>query len=138
MNNNTRRNQAAIKQFRKELQAMFDDISDIDIKVLNKAVNEGVEDAKKNTNVVTGFMQKSWRATPAVKAKTGGVTKSMDNTADYSSYVNYGHRIVNKKGETVGFVKGQFMLEKAIHKVDKNLEKEFKKEVERVNRKHDK
>ena len=138
MNNNTRHNQAAIKQFRKELQAMLDDISDIDIKVLNKAVNLGVADAKRNTNVVTGFMRKSWRSAPAVKAKAGGVTKSMVNTADYSSHVNYGHRIVNKEGETVGFVKGQFMLEKAIRKVDKALEKEFKKEVERVNRKHDK
>jgi len=52
--------------------------------------------------------------------------------------VNYGHRVVNRKGETVGFVKGKFILEKAVGKVDKQLVKEFKKEVERVNRKHDK
>lgn len=138
MNNNARYNGAVIKQFRKELQAMFDDIRDIDVRVLNRAVNEGVKDAKENTNVVTGFMRKSWRSAPAVKAKAGGVTKSMVNTADYSSYVNYGHRIVNKEKETIGFVKGQFILEKAIHKVDKAMEKEFKKEVERVNRKYDK
>ncbi len=52
--------------------------------------------------------------------------------------MNYGHRIVNRSGKTVGWVPGQFMLEKAVNKVDKALESEFKKEVERVSRKHDK
>ena len=39
---NYRRNKAAIDQFRKELMAMVDDIQQIDKKVLNKAVNNGV------------------------------------------------------------------------------------------------
>ncbi|MDR7856305.1 HK97 gp10 family phage protein [Tissierella sp.] len=138
MNTNERHNKAAIQQFRKELAAMLDDIVDIDIKVLNKAVNEGVADVKRNTPVDTGYMRKGWKSAPAVKSRTGGVTKTMVNIMDYASYVNYGHRIVSRKGETVGFVKGQYMLEKAINKVDKALEREFKEEVERVNRKHDK
>lgn len=138
MNSNQRYNQAAIKQFRKELTSMLGDITDIDVKIMNRAVNEGVADAKRNTNVVTGYMRRNWKSDPAVKAKAGGVVKSIVNIMDYSSYVNYGHRIVNSKGETVGFVKGQFMLEKAIRKVDKALIREFKKEVEKVNRNHDK
>lgn len=138
MNNNQRANQIAIKQFRKELSTMLGDITEIDIKCLNRAVNEGVKAAKENTTVVSGFMRKSWRSAPAVKSKSGGVTKSMVNTADYSEYVNYGHRTVNKAGETTGWVKGQYILEKAIKKVDKALEREFKKEVERVSREHDK
>lgn len=137
MNNNQKANQIAIKQFRKELKAMLGDITDIDIKVLNRAVSEGVADAKRNTPVVSGFMRKAWRSTPAVKVKGGGATKSMVNTMDYSSFVNDGHRLVNGAGETVGWVSGQFILEKAIHKVDKALEREFKKEVEAVSRKHD-
>jgi hypothetical protein len=137
MNSNQKYNQAAIKKFRKELEAMLGDIVDIDVKVLNRAVNEGVADAKSNTNTVTGWMKKSWRSTPAVKS-TKGVTKVLVNSMDYSSYVNYGHRIVNRSGETIGWVKGQFMLEKAINKVDKALVREFKKEVERVNKRHDK
>lgn len=138
MNSNQRANQVAIKKFRKELETMLGDISEIDVRVLNRAVSEGVADAKRNTNVVTGFMRRSWRSTPALKAKIGGVTKSIVNTADYSSFVNYGHRIITKAGVTVGWVKGRFMLEKAINKVDKALEREFKAEVERVNRRHDK
>lgn len=127
-----------VKQFRKELKSMFDDIEDIDKTILNKSVNEGVRHAKNNTNVVTGIMKKNWRSAPAVKTKDGVVTKSLVNSADYSEYVNYGHRIVNKKGETVGFVKGQFILEKAVGVVEKELVKNFKKEVERVSKKHDK
>lgn len=134
---NYRRNKASIDKYRKELQAMLDDIHEIDVRCLDKAVNVGLADAKRNTPVNTGFMRRSWGTTPTVKTNKG-VEKSIINTADYSSYVNYGHRVVNRKGETVGFVKGKFILEKAVGKVDKQLVKEFKKEVERVNRKHDK
>ena len=141
---NYRRNKAFIDKYRKELKAMLGDISQIDVRCLNKAVNVGLADAKKNTPVgqysggrIGGFMRKSWAATPTVKTASG-IEKTLINTADYSSYVNYGHRVVNRKGETVGFVKGKFILEKAMNKVDKQLVKEFKKEVERVNRKYDK
>lgn len=138
MNSNRKYNEAAVKQFRKELLSMFDDIEDIDKKVLNKSVNKGVAVAKKNTNVVSGFMRRSWRSAPAVKSKSGEVTKSLVNSADYSEFVNYGHRIVNKFGETVGWVKGQFILEKAVGFIERELVKNFKEEVERINKKHDK
>lgn len=135
---NYRRNKAAIDQFRKELKSMFNDISGIDIKILNKAVKEGVRVAKENTNVVSGFMRKNWRSTPAVKNVSGEVKKVLVNSADYSEFVNYGHRIVDGDGKTVGFVKGQFMLEKAISHAEKTMKKEFEKEIERINKKHDK
>lgn len=159
---NYRRNKAEIERFRKELQSMLGDVRDIDIKILNKAVNEGVKIAKENTNIseggnevdfttgdgthvhfitktvrVGGFMRKSWRAAPAVRSKSGETTKSMVNTADYSEYVNYGHRIV-QGGITKGWVPGQFILEKAMSHSEKIMKQEFEKEVERVSREHDK
>ena len=137
MSSNYRRNKAFIDKYRKELKAMLEDISEIDNKVLNKAVNSGAADAKRNTPVVTGFMRRSWHVMPTKKTAQG-VEKELINSADYSSFVNYGHRVVNRKGETVGWVKGQFILEKAVNKVDKALVRYFKEEVERVNRKHDK
>ena len=136
MNSNRKYNEAMVKQFRKELLSMLGDIEDIDKKVLNKSVNKGVAHAKRNTNVVSGFMRRSWKSTPAVKSNSGEVTKSLINNADYSSYVNYGHRVVNKYGETVGWVKGQFILEKAVGFIERELVKDFKEEVERVNREH--
>ncbi|ABN53684.1 MAG TPA: HK97 gp10 family phage protein [Hungateiclostridium thermocellum] len=134
---NYRTNKAAIDKFRRELKAMLGDISEIDKRVLDKAVSIGLADAKRNTPVDTGFMRRSWHVMPTKKTSQG-VEKELINSADYSSFVNYGHRVVNKKGETVGWVKGQFILEKAVNTVEKALAKEFEKEVERVNRKHDK
>ena len=137
MSSNYRRNKAFIDKYRKELQTMLDDISEIDKRVLSKAVSVGLADAKRNTPVVTGFMRRSWHVMPTKKTSQG-VEKELINSADYSSFVNYGHRIVNRSGETVGWVPGKFILEKAVSKVEKQLVEEFRKEVERVNSKHDK
>ena len=160
MNNNQRANQISIQKFRKELMAMMEDIQLIDEKILNKAVNVGLAEVKQNTPVgnypshvsfVTkegkqvefdvakktgGFMKKQWHVSPTNRT-ANGVEKKLYNLADYASYINYGHRIV-KSRITVGFVKGRFMLEKAVAKVNKILEIEFNKEIERVNRDHDK
>lgn len=163
---NYRRNKAAIDQFRKELMAMVDDIQQIDKKVLNKAVNNGVAYAKRHTpmgkhlNPVTftvkngpdagtvvsfkvsdpgvgGKLKAAWKALPAKKSKAG-VEKEMINLMDYASYWNYGHRIVTKKGgPTKGFVKGTFVLEKTRGYIEKQLVMEFEKEVKAVQSKHD-
>ncbi len=158
---NYRRNKAAIDKYRKELKAMIGDITEIDVKILNRAVNEGVRVAKELTPVsaggtivefdtkdgthvsfklssprIGGFMRKSWRSAPAVKSKGGGATKSMVNSADYSEYVNYGHRIV-QGGINKGWVSGQFILEKAISHTEKALKREFEKEIRRVKQEHD-
>ena len=163
---NYRRNKAAIDQFRKELMAMVEDIQQIDKKVLNKAVNAGAAYAKRRTPVgdhpnpvtfivnngpgvrkvvsfkvknpgVGGFLRKSWHKLPTKKSKAG-VETELVNTAEYSTYWNYGHRIVTKKGgPTKGFVKGTFVLEKTRGYIEKQLVKEFEKEVKAVQSKHD-
>ena len=142
MNSNRRYNESMVKQFRKELLSMLGDIEEIDKKVLNKSVNKGIAYAKRNTpvgvypNKQGGFMRRSWKSTPAVKSSSGEVTKSLLNNADYSGYVNYGHRIVNKYGETVGWVNGKFILEKTVGFIERELVKDFREEVERINREH--
>ena len=163
---NYRRNKAAIDQFRKELMAMVEDIQQIDKKVLNKAENAGAAYAKRRTPVgdhpnpvtfivnngpgvrkvvsfkvknpgVGGFLRKSWHKLPTKKTKAG-VETELVNTAEYSTYWNYGHRIVTKKGgPTKGFVKGTFVLEKTRGYIEKQLVKEFEKEVKAVQSKHD-
>jgi uncharacterized protein (DUF885 family) len=161
MNKNQRYNQVAIKKYRKELQDMLGDISQIDVKVITRAVNEGLADVKRNTPVghysrevnfytksgehvhftvatkqVGGFMRQHWHSPRAIKTSRS-VSKELANSADYSSFVNDGHRIV-RNGITIGFVKGKFMLEKAVSKINKAMLREFGKEVERVNKEHDK
>ncbi len=132
-------NKKAIDEFRKELMGMVEDIREIDQRVLNRAVNAGVRYAKNNSPVITGFYRKNWRSAPAVKAKAGGVTKHLVNSADYASYVNYGHRTVDQAGNTTGYVKskkGDHLLERTVIYAGKQLEKEFKKEVEAVQNRH--
>lgn len=137
MSSNFRRNKAFIGQYRKDLRSMFGDIREIDKKCLNKAVNIGVAYAKRNTNVDTGFMRKSWHAS-RTEIKPDAAEKSLYNTADYSSFYNDGHRLVDGAGATVGFVKGKYVLERTNDRVEKSLIREFKKEIEGVSRKHDK
>lgn len=133
---NYRRNKAALDAFRKDLEAEMGDLSEIDIKLLNQAVNEGVRDIKKNTPVRTGHLRKSWRSAPAVKGPSG-VKKVLVNMADYSEFVNYGHRVVSRSGKTTGFVPGNHMLEKGISYIDRQLMGLFKAEIERIRREHD-
>lgn len=133
---NKQQNELAIKKFREELELMLEDVKAIDKKVLTKAVNAGLADVKKNTPVDTGFLRRMWFATPTLEIN-GGVEKELFNVADYAVYVNNGHRIV-KHGKTVGFVKGEYMLEKAMGKVDRAMVEEFKKAVEEVKRRYGK
>lgn len=145
---------------------MMGDICSIDKRVLNRAVNEGVAYAKRNTPVgehpnpvtftikngpksgelvsfevsnpgVGGFLRKSWHKLPTKKIGNG-IEAELINSADYSSFWNYGHRIVTKKGgPTKGFVKGTFLLEKTKGRVQKQMVKEFDKEVKAVQKRHD-
>lgn len=163
---NYRRNKAAVEEFRKELMSMFEDISKIDIRVLNQAVNEGVAYAKRRTPVgehpnpvtftvkngpdagkivsfkvanpgVGGFLRNSWHKLPTRKSSTG-VEADLINTAEYASFWNNGHRIVTKRGgPTKGFVKGTYVLEKTQNYVAKRMIVLFGKEVEEVQKKHD-
>ena len=138
---NYRRNKAAIDQYHKELMAMLDDVREIDIKILNQAVNEGMRHAKDQSPVITGFFRKNWRSAPAVRTRDGGVSKNLVNSSDYASYVNYGHRTVDSAGNTTGYVRsdeGDHLLEKTLNYVSKRLIELFQKEVEAVQHRHDK
>lgn len=136
---NYRRNKAAVDQFRKELMAMVEDIGEIDVRVLNQVVNEGVRYAKNKSPVITGHFRKNWRSAPAVRSKAGETTKVLVNNADYAIYVNYGHRTVDKAGNTTGYVKsktGDHLLERTENYVNKRMIEIFKKEVEAVQNRH--
>lgn len=133
---NLSKNTASMNKFRKQLAAELGDISEIDKKIVTRAVNEGLGFIKSETPVDSGFLRKSWKKTPT--RQSGGKTyASIYNTADYAEFVNYGHRIVNRAKETVGFVKGRFMLENGIGFIEKRMRKYFKKELEDIKRKYD-
>lgn len=157
---NKRINKAAIDKFRKELKNLLGDVLEIDEKVLNKAVNIGLAEAKRLTPVgvypkevnfttkdgekvsfkitrakVGGHMRRSW-STSRIKKSSNGIKKELFNTAEYAPYVNYGHRIVIR-GVTKGFVPGKHILERTINKTEKAMISEFNKAIKEVKKKHD-
>lgn len=163
---NYRRNKAFINQFRKELKAELGDLSEVDAKVLNRAVNEGIRWLKERTptglhpnpvtftvkngpqagkvvsfktqgTIVGGLLKKSWKSAPASKTASGA-KKVLVNTAEYASYWNYGHRIVLRKGgPTKGFVKGTYLLEKGVSYIDRRLVALFEAELVRIKKEHE-
>lgn len=141
---NASTNAAAIDQYRKELRAMLGDISQIDKTVLTRAVNAGLRDVKKNTPVgkypagsgkVGGTMRKNWHS-PRAEKTGGGIQKAIENPVEYSSFVNDGHRIVNRQGETTGYWEGYHMLERANNVVERAMIQEFDAEIKRVKEKY--
>ena len=146
---------------------MLDDIGQIDVEVLNQAVNEGVAYAKRHTPVgehpnpvtftvkngpkigtevsfkvsnpgVGGFLRKSWSKLPTKKIGNGLET-AMVNNAEYASWWNYGHNIKNKKGgPSKEWQKGTYVLEKASNHVQKRMVVLFERKVKEVRQKHDK
>lgn len=129
-------NKAEIERFRKQLKAELGEISDVDRKVLNRAVNEGLRKVKFLTPVDTGVLRRSWK-TSRTKKTANGVEKELQNNVFYAPYVNYGHRVVNRAKETVGWVVGKFMLEQTEKFVWKRLSELFRKEINRIRRKYD-
>ena len=133
---NLSRNGAAINEFRRLLKAELDDIGKIDKTIITKSAQDGVNFVKNITPIDTGHMRKSWRKSPTVQSSKG-VSTSITNNADYAMYVNDGHRIVNKKGETVGFIKGRYLIEKTKKRVEADMKKLFGKEVQKIKAKYD-
>lgn len=134
-------NKKAIDAFRKELVSMMEDIREIDKNVLNNAVNDAVEYAQDKSPRITGNFADNWGSTPATRDKDGSVTATLFNGADYAEYVNYGHRSVDKDKKTTGYVKsakGDHLLERSVIFAGKQLEEEFRREVEAVQKRHDK
>ena len=160
MGTNQRRNKATIDKYRKELEELLYDISEVDTTVLNKAVNIGLAEAKRLTPVgvypkevnfttqdgksvsfkiaksrVGGQMRRSWSISN-IKRSNNGIKKELFNNVEYAPHVNYGHRIIIR-GVTKGFVEGKFILEKVINRVEKAMINEFDKAINEVKKKHD-
>lgn len=160
-------NAKAIDLFRKELRAMLADIREIDKRVLNQAMNEGVAFAKRHTPVgkhpnpvkftvkrgpdagkavsfevnnpgVGGFLRKSWHKL-RTKKTSAGVEAELVNTAEYASFWNDGHNIKNSKdGPSKGWQPGTYVLEKTGDYIEGRMVVLFDKEVKAVQKRHDK
>lgn len=58
---------------------------------------------------IGGQLRLRWQQTP-VEVKGSMLTTVVYNNTEYAPYVEFGHRIRDKKGNTIGFVPGRYMM----------------------------
>lgn len=152
------KNAAAIEAYIKELKNLGAEMDDIAWDVASQLM-EGVEanavklspvgEYDKPVDFVTkegkhvhfqphsgkigGFLRKMWSHEEPKKVGRKWRGK-VQNNASYAAYVNDGHRIV-RNGITVGFVPGQFFLERAVKSARRGLPGLWRDEVARVKKK---
>lgn len=68
----------------------------------------------------TGLLIESWHIAPAKKG-ADGYESSVYNNTEYAAHVEFGHRIVDKKGKTMGFMKGAHMMDKSLEELNAEL-----------------
>ena len=127
------KNAAAIEAYIKELRNLGAEMDESAGRVANQLVNAVEANAVKLSPVDTGYLRKMWSHEEARKAGRKWRGK-VQNNASYAAYVNDGHRIV-RNGITVGFVPGQFFLERAVKSARRGLPGLWRDEVARVKKK---
>lgn len=62
---------------------------------------------------VGGQLRLRWQQTP-VSIQGNEITTVVFNNVEYAPYVEFGHRLRNKNGETIGYVPGRYMMTKSL------------------------
>ena len=127
-------NKQNFTKFKKQLEKLNANLDDSARRMVNSMAYVGLEVTKKNTPEITGWLRGNW-----IKNKTrkvgGSYTAGYSNNVEYGVYVNNGHRVVNKSGETLRWKNGKRMLEQGINEAKRQLYTLFQNEVARVKRK---
>lgn len=83
--------------------------------------SDGTEVSFDVTPRTGGGLRDGWKATQA--SKDGNVyTAIVFNNVEYAQYVEYGHRLVNRKREVVGWQEGVFMLTESEEELKRELD----------------
>ena len=135
------KNKKAFADFVKKLETLGADIQQAEINVVNKTTEAAKAETIDNTPVgdyptkvsfvayqgtekekvvefhvakkLGGTLKGCWTDIPLI-ILNGKISKGYYNNLHYAPYVNNGHRVVNKKGETVNYLPGKRMLERGI------------------------
>lgn len=81
-----------------------------------------------------GTLKRGWERGKTLRVGNGWQSEYHNNVY-YAVYVNNGHRRVNRRGETTGYVKGKRMLEQGIDTARRQSGAIMRSEVERIKRK---
>ena len=143
-------------QFRAALVELGADLDKSAQHVVSQMANVGLNVTKKNTPIgdysgdvyfitewgkpvhfkvhsgkVGGTLRRGWKKTATHKEGNDWVS-GFNNNVVYAIYINNGHRVVSRWGETTGFVKGKRMLEQGIDAAKQQTESIFNNEIAKV------
>lgn len=94
----------------------------------------------RRTPVLTGDLKKGWRISSIkrqgdklyIEVYNDATTTYEGRTVPLAPFVEFGHAIVNQKGETVGKADGFYMLTTSIKTVNRQIPRRLKKVLDRV------
>lgn len=97
-----------LKKYQANIQKMIADMPSL-MNTLAAQEGETLASQIKNvTPVDTGTLRLNWHS--HVDVKSNVYTVWVTNNMEYASFVEKGHRIVNKRGETIGWWQGKFPM----------------------------
>lgn len=105
-------NYEAIESFAKAYEKAPDLVLSEAKKAVRSVALGLVGNVKANTRVKTGKLRSSYIMS-GVAQHGSEVSATVANSVEYAPYIEYGHRIVDGNHKTIGFWKGDRMLEKA-------------------------
>lgn len=127
-------------EYRAKLVELEADLKESAQKVLSQMNAVGMNVTIKNTPVGQypkssgkqgGTLRHGWHEGGTKRVGNGFESKYYNNTY-YAGYVNDGHRIVNRRHETVGYVEGVRMLEQGQNVAKQSADAIFNAEIQRV------
>lgn len=124
-------------EYRKKLEELGADLDESAQRTLSQMNAKGMEVTVKNTpvnknpHIIGGTLKKGWH-NDGTKREGKGYEARYSNNVYYAGYVNDGHRVVNKRHETVGYVNGFRMLEQGQQAAKDSTDSIFNAEIRRV------
>ena len=157
---NQRRNKAIMDKLIKDLSVFQEDFDETVESILNETTAVAETYAKDLTPAVTGDARAKWKTKKAYRV-SNGFRSRLYNNSDHIGYINYGHRMTKHfvpgiwvgntfeynpflmgeggvMGSKTSYVKGQFMMEKAVGNAEKFMHRNAEKKIENLKRKYEK
>ena len=130
-------------QFRKQLVSLGADLQESAKRIVAGMRDMAYAVTVKNTpagsyparsGMQGGTLKRSWERGKTLRVGNGWQS-DYHNNVYYAIYVNNGHRQVNRRGETTGYVQGNRMMEQGIDTARRQSGTVTRQEMERVKRK---
>lgn len=118
-----------LKEYRNNLGKFKRVTDEIFIEAVYEVATRVFQATVKNTPVDTGYLRESWNIDD-IKKRGNVYEIEISNSVEYSSFVEFGHRIV-VGGNTLGWKDGVFMLTIAEKNLEKAMDKIFQRKFEK-------